>query len=242
MASTRLPGKVLVDVSGQPMLHHVFSRAKQARMLDHVVVATSEEQSDNPIQRFCEARGAEFFRGSHDDVLDRYHQAAKHFNADIVVRLTADCPLLDGEVIDKVVEFFKEGSFDYVSNTLECTYPDGLDTEVLSFAALKHSWREAKIKSEREHVTPYIRKRPELFRLGNVRHTEDLSSFRWTVDEPRDLEFVRAVYNHFGSATFGMKDVVKLLRNHPQMLEVNSGIDRNSGYRKSLREDGVFQY
>jgi spore coat polysaccharide biosynthesis protein SpsF len=242
MASTRLPGKVLADVLGQPMLYYVLSRTKQASTPGLVVVATSAEQSDDPVARFCEANNTACFRGSQDDVLDRYYQAAKHFDAETVVRLTADCPLLDAQLIDEVVGYFDKGEFDYATNTLECTYPDGLDTEVFSFAGLERSWREAQLRSEREHVTPYMRNHPELFRLGNIRHTEDLSSFRWTVDEPKDLEFVRTVYGYLGSSAFGITEVLELLREHPRLREMNHGIDRNEGYQKSLREDEVLPY
>ena len=241
MGSTRLPGKVLADIVGRPMLWHVVNRVKQSKLVDRVVVATSNKAGDDPIADFCNREGHACFRGSEDNVLDRYYQAARHFDAETVVRITADCPLVDGQVIDEVVECFNKGEFDYTTNTLERTYPDGLDTEAFSFASLERSWGEAKLKSEREHVTPYMRNHPELFRLGNVRFTEDRSSLRWTVDEPKDLEFVRAVYGHLGLCAFGMTEVFKLLREHSQLSEMNKGIERNEGYLKSLREDEALQ-
>jgi spore coat polysaccharide biosynthesis protein SpsF (cytidylyltransferase family) len=167
--------------------------------------------------------------------------AAAYFGADVIVRLTADCPLLDPEVIDKVVKVFQEEDCDYAANVIECTYPDGLDTEVFGYQALRRAWQEAQLKSEREHVTPYIRNHPEVFRLKNVKHPEDLSSLRWTVDEPGDLEFVRAIYHYLGPARFGLKEVLSLLREHPELSEVNRGIRRNEGYLKSLREDAVIK-
>lgn len=240
MSSTRLPGKVFADVCGQPLLHHVVCRARRARTPDQVVVATSDRPADDVVARFCEMSAVPCFRGSEEDVLDRYCHAARHFKAEAVVRVTADCPLLDPDVIDRVVQAFLAGDQDYVSNTLDRTYPDGLDVEVFSFAALARAWREARLPSEREHVTPYIWKHPELFRLGNVKQDEDLSDLRWTVDEPRDLEFVRAVYRWLGPRSdFGMQEVLALLREHPELGRINAGIERNEGYRWSLERDAI---
>ncbi len=240
MTSTRLPGKILADLAGKPLLYHVVVRAKQSRTLDLVAVATTEGLTDDETARYCEQVGIPCFRGSEDDVLDRYYQSAKHFGAGVVVRLTADCPLLDPEVIDKVVRFFYAGDYDYVSNTIEPTYPDGLDTEVFRWQALERTWREAQLKSEREHVTPYIWKQPNLFRQANVRNDVDLSGLRWTVDEPQDLEFVRSVYAHLArSPSFGMKQVLALLDNHPELMDINASFNRNEGYQKSLREDAL---
>lgn len=238
MGSTRLPGKVMADLAGEPLLARVVERAQRAKHLDLVAVATTDGPTDEVVARLCESRGIPVFRGSEQDVLDRYYRAAACFDAGVVVRLTADCPLLDAAVIDHVVGAFQAGGYDYVSNTIRPTYPDGLDTEVIRRAALEKAWRAATLTSEREHVTPYIWKRPAEFRLLNVEHDTDLSALRWTVDEPQDLEFVRAVYRHFGSREdFGMKDVLKLLRERPQMQDLNREFERNEGYQKSLRED-----
>jgi spore coat polysaccharide biosynthesis protein SpsF len=239
MGSSRLPGKVLADIGGQPMLHHVVRRTQLAKSLDAVVVATSTAQADEAVARCCVDSGIACFRGSEDDVLDRYHGAATHFGADTVVRLTADCPFLDPEVIDKVVATFDKGLYDYVSNTLECTYPDGLDTEVFTRASLDRAWREARWRSEREHVTPFIKNHPELFRLRNVSHRDDLSAMRWTVDEPSDLEFARRVYSYFTPAHFRMADMLALLSEFPAMATINAAIGRDEGYRKSVREDAL---
>jgi spore coat polysaccharide biosynthesis protein SpsF len=230
MTSTRLPGKVLAEVAGKPMLYLVVSRAQHTRTLDLTVVATSDRPTDDVLAKFCSEAKISCFRGSEDDVLDRYYQAAKQFKADVIVRLTADCPLLDPVVIDRVVHVFESGSYDYVSNTIRPTYPDGLDTEVFLYRALERAWRGARLKSEREHVTPYIWRQPTLFRLFNVEHAEDLSSLRWTVDEPQDLEFVRAVYSYFGSSSFGMIEILDLLRERPELSRINAGIKRNEGY------------
>jgi len=241
MSSSRLPGKVLQEIGGHPMLLRVIRRAQQTSSVELVAVITSTGADDDAIERLCQENGVPCFRGSLDDVLDRYYQAAKHFQADAVIRLTADCPLLDPKIIDKVVRTFQQGGFDYVSNALECTYPDGLDTEIFGVDTLERAWREARLKSEREHVTAYIYKHPEIFRLGSVKHEEDLSLLRWTVDTPRDLEFVRTIYHFFQDGEFGMDDILKLLQVHPEITQINSGQQRNEGFQKSLQEDTEVQ-
>ena len=228
----------MMDIVGRPMLFHVVNRVKQARTINLVVVATTGHSDDDMIDNFCRQEAIPCFRGSLDDVLDRYYQAAQYFKADVIVRLTADCPLLDPVIIDKVVQNFHSGDFDYVANVLEYTYPDGLDTEVFSRKTLERVWKEANLRSEHEHVTPYIHNHRELFRIGIVKHDENLSELRWTVDETRDLDFVRSVYEHMPSALFGMSRILELLKEHPELNDKNSDILRNMGYTKSLQEDG----
>ena len=238
MTSRRLPGKVLADVCGKPLLHCVVCRVRQARTLNLFAVATSDHSSDDVIEKFCQINVVPCFRGSQDDVLDRYYRAAKHFQADIIVRLTADCPLLDPAIIDKVVENFITGNFDYCSNTQEPSYPDGLDTEVFTWNALERSWQEAHLPSEREHVSPYITKNPDLFRLGSVKHNQNLSELRWTVDQPEDLDLIREIYRHLPNKEhFRLDDLLALYRAHPEFGVINCGIARNEGYRKSLQDD-----
>ncbi len=240
MSSTRLPGKVLADLGGRPLLARVVERARGAGSLDVVAVATTDRPADDRVAELCRAEGIPFFRGSEDDVLDRYRGAAREFEADVIVRLTADCPLLDPAVIDRVVRAFLAGDCDYASNTIEPTYPDGLDTEVFSRSALETAWSDAKLKSEREHVTPYIWKNPGRFRLLSVKNDQDLSGLRWTVDEPQDLELVRRIYEVFSAAPgFGMKDILEAFRRHPEWKNINAGFERNEGYQKSLREDAA---
>jgi len=236
MGSSRLPGKVLAEVCGKPILHYVISRARQARTLNLVVVATSDDSTDDVIEEFCEINRVQYFRGSQSDVLDRHYHAAKHFHADAIVRLTADCPLLDPIVIDEVVRTFVSGKFDYVSSAEN--YPDGLDTEIFSWKALKKTWQEARLLSEREHVTSYIIKNPRRFRLGSVINDQDLSHMRWTVDEPEDLELVRRVYQALvHKPIFGMHDILALFQQNPSLFTINAGFSRNEGYQRSLRED-----
>jgi spore coat polysaccharide biosynthesis protein SpsF len=237
MGSSRLPGKVLADIKGAPMLELIARRVREVAQVRTVTVATSGNPSDTPIAALCKRLGIACFRGSEDDVLDRYYRAAQWIGADVVVRITGDCPLIDPSVVGKVVDRYLVGGYDYVSNTCPPTFPDGLDVEALSFDALERSWRKARWSSEREHVTAYVRSHPELFRTANVEHDEDLSAMRWTVDCPRDLEFVRLVYSHVGKQVFGMAEVLRVLKLHPELVTVNAGMERNEGYRQSIRED-----
>jgi spore coat polysaccharide biosynthesis protein SpsF len=240
MSSTRLPAKVLADICGKPMLHYVVARARRACALSLLAVATSDQATDDAIVDFCQTSDVPCFRGSRDDVLDRYYHAAKYFQADVVVRLTADCPLLDPAIIDKVVETFVAGQFDYASNTQELTYPDGLDTEVFTWKTLEIAWHEARLPSEREHVSPYIIKNTGRFRIGSIKHNQNLSHIRWTVDQRQDLELVRQIYRRLGdNPNFRLDDVVNLYREHPELNSINAGIDRNEGYLKSLQLDAL---
>jgi glutamate-1-semialdehyde 2,1-aminomutase/spore coat polysaccharide biosynthesis protein SpsF len=240
MGSSRLPGKTLADVAGRPMLARLVERARRIDGVEAVIIATTEQPADDAIVAFATAAGLPVHRGSETDVLDRVHGAAARFGASVVVRITPDCPLLDPAVAGQVVRRFREaaGRLDYVSNTQPPTFPDGQDTEVFSFAALDTAWREARLGSEREHVTPFIWKQPQRFRLANVAHVPDLSHLRWTVDEPADLEFVRAVYRRLGAEQpFGLEDVLELLAREPALLDLNRSFTRNEGYAKSLRAD-----
>lgn len=238
MGSSRLPGKVLMDINGKPMLLRVIERAQAAQAPNLVVVATSTAKADDAIEDLAHENGFPCFRGSELDVLDRYYRAAQAHNAEVVVRLTADCPLHDPSVIDNVTNAFTNGTYDYASNTQPPTFPDGLDTEVFAMSALERAWEKAALLSEREHVTPYIRNHPELFKLHNVASEVDYSQLRWTVDEAADLEFVRAIYRHFASDAFGMAQIVKYLHDNPDLNKMNAQFQRNEGYQKSLREDG----
>ena len=238
MGSTRLPGKVLADISGKPMLWHVVKRLEKAQTLQGVVVATSEAIDDGPIADFCTEYGINFFRGDEADVLDRYYRAAVHFKADAIVRITADCPLIDAGVVDKIVEVYREGDFDYVSNLLRYTYPDGLDAEVFSIDCMKRSWTEAIKPSDREHVNAYVIGSAD-FRKYNVEHDIDLSSrqLRWTVDGPDDLEFIRAVYAAFRDRdNFSLSDILEALDKDESLRQLQSIQVINSGYYKTLFE------
>ncbi len=238
MSSTRLPSKVMKAICGHPVLWHVVNRLKASELIDDVVIATTIEPSDDVIVEWCRLNGTPVFRGSLNDVLDRYFKAAKEFGARTVVRVTSDCPLIDPALVDRAIEKFSEGSFDHVS--IDGSFPDGLDAEVISIEALEKAHREAALASEREHVTPYIWKNPRLFRLDRIKSPADLSRMRWTVDDAKDLEFVTRVFEGFGSEkVFHYEDVLRFLEKNPELLKINSETARNEGYAKSLKEDRV---
>lgn len=238
LGSTRLPGKTLAEIGGRPMLAHVVERASLIPGVNGVVIATTVNLKDDRLVEFAKSAGLPWARGSEEDVLDRFHLALREQPADVIVRVTPDCPLLDPEVSGLVLSEYRRrnGTVDYVSNVHPPTYPDGLDTEVFSREALERAWSEARLPSEREHVTVYMWRHPERFRLANVRHSEDLSRYRWTVDTPADLEFVRAVHGALSPAVrsrFGMTEVLALLRERPELQSLNAGLRRNEGLDQS---------
>lgn len=229
LGSTRLPGKVLLDLAGEPMLARVVNRVQRARLLDEVLVATTDQPADDAIAGLCRARGWSCARGSQDDVLDRTYQAALESEAGLVVRITSDCPLIEPAVIDQIVGEFLAllPAVDYASNVLPPrTFPRGLDTEVFLFDALARAWREDANPAWREHVTPYIYRHPELFSLHHVANAVDLSHLRWTVDTAEDFELVRRIYGHFGGDDFSWRDVLTLLERHPDWLDLNYGVEQ----------------
>jgi spore coat polysaccharide biosynthesis protein SpsF len=232
MGSTRLPGKVLLDLGGRTMLARVVRRAQRASLIDEVTVACSTEPSDDAIVAECAKLGVRVHRGSDSDVLDRYHGATEAFQAGAVVRITSDCPLIDPEVSDKIVAKFIESGADYVSNTIDRSYPRGLDTEICKRWCLDRAWAEAKEPYQRVHVTPYLYQNPTLFKIVQVRGEIDLKDLRWTVDAPEDYEFISRIFAHFGGEDdFSWRDVLALLNVHPELEDINRHIRQ-----KELRE------
>jgi spore coat polysaccharide biosynthesis protein SpsF (cytidylyltransferase family) len=226
-------------LSGKPMLWHIITRLGYAKQIEKIIIATTDKEEDKVIVKLAEEMGVVFYCGSSEDVLDRYYQAAKEFGIDHIVRITADCPMIDPEIVDKIVKYYLKDTFDYVSNGLKPTLPDGLDTEVFSIRSLEKAWTEARKPSEREHVTPYIYNHPEMFKISNYAYDVDLSGMRWVVDQGADYKFITEVYNSLykDGGIFYMNDVLKLLAEHPELSEINRGIIRNAGLAKSLRED-----
>jgi spore coat polysaccharide biosynthesis protein SpsF len=225
MGSTRLPGKVLQDLAGQSMLSRVVTRLRASELIDDIVVATTRHPKDDAIIEECGRLSVSFARGDENDVLDRYLHAAESTRADVVARITSDCPLIDPEVTDKTIGAFLREQPDYASNTLVRTYPRGLDTEVISRTALTRAWQEARQPYEREHVTPYIVEHPSQFKLMSVAEGEDYSAHRWTVDTPEDLGFVRMVYSRFHrDEIFSWRDVLKLLEREPALTDLNRSV------------------
>ena len=238
MGSTRLPGKVMMDLVGKPVLWHVIDRVKSSKFVDKIVVATTISKNDLQIVEFCAKNKINVYTGSEDDVLDRYYQTARLFKADNVIRITADCPLHDPYVIDDVISKHLNENNDYTSNTLKETYPDGLDCEVMTYLTLEEAWRNARLLSEREHVTQYIIKN-EKFKMGCLLNGMDRSSDRWTLDTDADYEFIKYVYNelYINNQIFCSEDIYGLLDEFPHIREINKGIVRNEGLIKSLKED-----
>jgi spore coat polysaccharide biosynthesis protein SpsF len=239
MGSTRLPGKVLLPLEGKPVLRHVIERVRASRYVTDTVIATTESDDNLPIVKLCEELGAQVYRGSENDVLDRYYRAAKLLNPGHVVRITSDCPIMDAEVIDSVVKLHLESGSDYTSNTMVETFPDGEDVEAFTFASLEKAHKEARLKSEREHVTPYIKKNKILFKLTNLVSDKDYSRKRWTIDNLEDYEFLKVVFKNLYriNPLFGMTDVIAFLEKNPGIESINRHIQRNEGYAKSLKDD-----
>lgn len=239
VASVRLPGKVLIKILDKTILEYVIERVKRAKQIDDVIVATTEKEEDIQIVHLANMLNAHAYRGSEEDVLDRFYRAATLFGAEHIVRVTADCPLIDPRIIDEVIGRYFDSGADYCSNVLEETFPDGEDVEVFSFDALRHAWGNANLMSEREHITPYIKKNPGIFKLANVKNNLDLSDKRWALDRKEDLEFIRTVIESLYpvNPNFGIDDILNFLEYNPDLENINKGIARNEGYLKSLRED-----
>lgn len=242
MGSSRLPGKVLLDLAGQPMLTRVVRRVRASTLLDGLVVATTQDESDDPLAAFCREQGYDCLRGSQFDVLDRYYQAAKEVQAGIVVRITADCPLIDPGLIDQALQEFALYEVDFAANRLPPpfgrSFPIGLDLEICSFKALERAWQEADQPHQREHVMPYFYEDARLeissptrsrattgrgFKILLLNHVPDYGAYRWTVDTPSDLEFMRQVLNHFeGRSDFSWLEVLNLVQAHPELARINA--------------------
>jgi spore coat polysaccharide biosynthesis protein SpsF len=232
MGSTRLPGKVLLDLGGATVLTRVVRRLQRSQQINRIVVATTTAPADEAIVSECESLQVSCFRGSEDDVLDRYYQAARLYSGGAVVRITADCPLIDPTLVDETIRVFKDERADYASDVLPRSYPRGLDSEVFTSAALERAWREAREPYQREHVTPYLYEHPEIFRLASARGGKDYTHYRWTLDTPEDLELLRAFYSRFDNRDdFRWQDVIALMAREPELAELNSQV-----LQKSLRE------
>ena len=233
MGSTRLPGKVMMEIVGKPMLWHVINRAKHSRLFDDIVIATSTRKEDGVIASLAHECGVGGYLGSDLDVLDRYYSCATEFRAKTIVRITADDPFKDPEVVDLITRTYldHQGSVDYVSNTMKPTYPEGLDVEAFSYSALESAWATTKDAFDREHVTANFLRNPDRFRLLNVENKlGDLSNLRWTVDTAEDMAFARAVYERLfdKKEIFLMEDILNLLRKFPEIAQINKDMKQRS--------------
>lgn len=243
MSSTRLPGKILKEIQGKPMLELLIERLKQCKKLDKIVIATSDNKKDEATVALAKKINCPYFVGDENDVLDRFYQAAQKFQADVIVRITGDCPLHDPELVDKVVNYYLENQdkYDYVSNVDPPTFPDGLDLWVFPVKTLERVWKEAELVSEREHVCPYIWKNPHLFRIGHYESETDYSQLRWTVDNQTDFEFVKNIYDRLyqNGKIFGMQEVLDLLEKDSELHKIQEDKIRDEGYLKSIFEDKI---
>ncbi len=239
LSSKRLPGKVLLKIMNKTILEYVIERAAKSSYVKDLIVATTDKKEDQQIVELSRRLKVAVYCGSEEDVLDRYYKAAKLFNSDHIVRITADCPLIDPCVIDDVIKHYLASDADYCANTLEETYPDGEDVEVFSFSVLSEAWQNAKLLSEREHVTPYIKKCPDKFKLVNLKNKIDLSAQRWTLDEKEDFIFLKAVLEFLYpvNPNFNMDDILEFLAKNPKLADTNNTIIKNEGYLESLKKD-----
>jgi spore coat polysaccharide biosynthesis protein SpsF len=225
MGSTRLPGKVLMDLGGKTVLARVVGRMRRATRVKEIVVATTDSPADDAVVRECHRLEVSAFRGSESDVLDRYCRAARVCAAGAVLRITSDCPAIDPELVDETVRMFQDQSADYASNSLTPSYPRGLDTEVFTTVALERAWREASERYEREHVTPYFYEHPELFKVISLQGRIDYSRYRWTLDTAADLKLLREIYARFGNQDdFGWYQAVRLMEREPGLEGWNSHV------------------
>ena len=239
LTSTRLPEKVMKTLAGRPVLSHVFNQLSYSKMLDKMVLATSNNKSDDPIERWAIQNQIEYYRGDLNNVLKRFFDAAKYFRADVIVRITADCPLIDPNVVDHVIDGFIKGDYDYYANINPPTFPDGLDTEVFSFCTLEKAFINAKKKSEIEHVTPYVINHPEQFKIGNYKMAMNYEHYRWTLDNPEDYHFLSKIFDNLYHENSYIKytDVIKFLDINKSLLVINKNLRRNEGLVKSFKEE-----
>lgn len=240
MGSTRLPGKVLLEVNKNPLLKIHLDRLSESKNVDKILVATTNNVEDDIIEKLVIGWGYDVFRGSDNDVLDRFYQAVKNINPEWVVRVTSDCPLIDPLLVDKVIAVTQAGNKDYGSNVIEETFPDGQDVEIFKFTALENAWKSAKKESEREHVTPFIRNNSDLkggdiYSAISILNDVDYSKIRITVDEKRDFELINKVISKIGSNKSWQEYVDYILNNN--LTDINGNILRNDGYLKSLNND-----
>jgi spore coat polysaccharide biosynthesis protein SpsF (cytidylyltransferase family) len=242
LSSSRLPKKVLKPILGKPMLLHQIERLQNSKMINKLVVATSDDDSDNDIAQMCIDNNIEVFRGSLNNVLDRFYQCAKFYNPKHIVRLTGDCPLADWQVIDDVIQYHLDSNYDYTNGSVKPAFPDGLDVEVVKREVLEIAWNNATSLSEKEHVTYYINKRKSKFKIGLLHCKEDLSHLRWTVDELEDFIFVEKVYQNLyeNNPYFLMRDVLELLDAQPELLKINSHFEAYDGIKKLIEDDKEF--
>ncbi|MFJ8261828.1 cytidylyltransferase domain-containing protein [Rummeliibacillus sp. NPDC094406] len=228
MGSSRLPGKILKEVNGKPLLLHQIERLRQCKEIDQLIIATTVEEQDNQIFEFCNHHNVSIFRGSENNVLERYYETWKQFGGDVIVRLTSDCPIIDYKIVDKTIRFFLDNEFDYVSNTIERTFPRGLDTEVFSVATLETTYKQAKLERDKEHVTAYIYTHPEKFKIGSYKGEINYSKYRWTVDTEEDFALIKNLFEAYKGKEnqLDLASAVRLMEQNPAWFLINEHIEQ----------------
>lgn len=240
IGSTRLPKKILKNLDyNSTVLDYVLSQISKSNLIDKIVLATTTLPEDDIVDDFGKNLGFEVFRGDSIDVLDRYYQCAKKFNFQVIVRITSDCPLIDPEITDNVIGHFDSRKYDYVCNTQPRTFPQGTETEVFSFSALEHAWKNAKLPSEREHVTPFFYNNPQQFKILNVKNTENISKLRWCIDREEDLQVLRNIVLKITDRPILTKHILEIVNSNPEIFEKNKHISIFEGYEKSLKNDNT---
>ena len=240
MGSSRLPGKVLMKSgNGKSLLYYVINQLRYCSKVKNLVIATTTNQEDDEIEKFANNNTINVFRGSEKDVLDRYFQCAKKYSFSTIVRITSDCPLIDPQIVDKVIEQFFSGNYDFATNTLIRTFPIGTDVEVFSFSVLETAWKNAQLPSEREHVTPYLRNKGN-FKTINVENDTNISNLRLTVDRIEDFELIKEILNNISINPIHLENILELFSRKPELIEINKHINNNEGFNRSLKEDQEF--
>ena len=242
MGSSRLPGKTLIKLNQyRTTLDFVVNQLSFSALLDKIVIATTNLEQDNIIETNAKTLGIDCFRGSSDDVLDRYYHCAKKFQINTIVRITSDCPLIDPQIVDQVIRKYQYEDYDYVTNTLIRSYPIGTDVEIFSFEILEKTWQKAILPSEREHVTLFIRNKKLNFKLGNLKNSKNLGHLRWTLDRVEDLNLIRKIVVKINKNPILMNDILNLFSLEPELIKINEHITQNEGMLKSLKKDDEFQ-
>ncbi len=239
MGSTRLPSKVFLDLAGRPVLAHVIERLRRSRLTSEFIVATTINREDLPIVGLCAEMGVRVYCGHADDPLERYYQAARLYGGEHIIRIKGDCPAIDPEIVDQAIRLHLQREADYTTNTLERTYPVGEDVEILTRQTLEQVWRNAGLRSEREHITIYIPKHPEAFKICHLKQSEDLSAKRWTIDYPEDYELMKQIFNTLypRDPAFGMRAILDFLLEKPGLEQVNAHVPVNAGVLISMAND-----
>jgi spore coat polysaccharide biosynthesis protein SpsF len=242
MGSTRLPGKVMKRIDEKnPILYYVLKQLQSSTLLEKIVVATTILDEDDIIENYVKNMGIDVFRGNTNDVLDRYFECAKKFSIDVIIRITADNPLIDPTIVDDMIKKFTSNSYDYLSNAHVRTFPYGTEVEIFSFNALENAWENAKKPSEREHVTPYLYNNLDNFKIFNVEYSKNISNLRWTIDRNADLKLIRLIISKIKNRPILLDDILVLYSKEPQLFELNKTDIPNEGFLKSLKEDEEFK-